>query len=141
MYFNWNAFVFIFVFNPLVKVDVQLARIVLTAHHEWLLQSLDVLSIQALVPLTEVLSHKLIHDLDHLGVVIKHMFAGVWFGQEMDFLKHLVGNKGVNKLISTDPEQANRISVIQYLLDLPPWSALNAVWGSWCSESGQPSWA
>lgn len=63
--------------NPLVKVDVQLGRTVLAAHHEWLLQSLDVLSIQALVPLAEVLPHKLIQDLDHLGVFTKHMLVGV----------------------------------------------------------------
>lgn len=61
----------------LVKVDVQLASLVLAAHHEWLLQSLDILSIQVLAPLTVVLPHHVIQNLDHLAIGQDHLLAAV----------------------------------------------------------------
>lgn len=63
--------------NPPVKVDVQLGSLVLAAHHEWLLQPLQVLSIQALAPLAEVLPHHLIQNLDYLSIGVKHLLAAI----------------------------------------------------------------
>ena len=63
--------------NSLVKVDVQFGGIFLAAHQKWLLQSLEVLSIQVLIPLTEVLPHHLIQNLDHLAIGHNYLLAAV----------------------------------------------------------------
>lgn len=52
--------------NPLVKVDFQLATLVLAADNEWLLQVFEVLPIKVLAPLTVVLPYHLIQNMDHL---------------------------------------------------------------------------
>lgn len=79
------------VFDPLVKVDVQLCRLVLAAHHEWLLQFVEVLSVQLLTPLTEVLPHHLIQNLDCLSVCGKCLLANVRIRHEVGLLKRLEG--------------------------------------------------
>lgn len=62
--------------NPLVKVDVQLGRIVLAAHHKRLLQSLEVLHVQVLTPLAEVLPLHLIQKLCRLAIGENYLLAG-----------------------------------------------------------------
>lgn len=84
--------------HPLVKVDVKLAGLVLAAHHEWLLQSLDVLSVQVLAPLAEVLPHHLIHNVSRLFIGESHLLGAGWVMHEVGFLKHLEGEgKGTNE--------------------------------------------
>lgn len=79
--------------NALVKVDVQLGRLVFAAHHEWLLQSLEELSIQVLAPFTKVLPHQLIQNLDHLAIGVNYLFVAVRLRHEVGLLKQLEGKE------------------------------------------------
>lgn len=63
--------------NPLVKVDGQHGGIVLAAHHQWLLQSLDVLLIQVLDPVAVGIFLHLIQSLDYLAIFGKYQLAAV----------------------------------------------------------------
>lgn len=61
--------------HSLIKVDVELGWAVLVAHHEGLLQFLEVLSIQHLVPLAEALPLQLVQNMNHLAVGEEHLLA------------------------------------------------------------------
>lgn len=75
--------------NPPVKVHVQLGRAVSVADQQWLLQCLEVLSIQLVVPLTEVLSQPLIQNMDCLFIADDDLFVTVGLRQKVGLLQHL----------------------------------------------------
>lgn len=82
--------------NPLVEVDVQHALFLLAAHHEWLVQPLETLSVQRLTPLREDPPDQLIQGLDQLAVRQTHLLSTADVGHEVGTLYHLRQGRGSN---------------------------------------------
>lgn len=75
-----------------VKVDVQHSSNLLAMDHEWLVQSLQALPVQALAPLAEDPAHHLLQCLHQLCIFHVDFLPAVSLGHEMGTLQCLQGH-------------------------------------------------
>lgn len=75
--------------DSLVEVEVQHGGVVLAAHHQGLLQPLQVLHLQVLTPLSKGLPLHFLQKLICLAVAVNDLLARAYRRQQASFVKHL----------------------------------------------------
>lgn len=75
--------------NSLVKVEVQLCDIILAAYHQGLLQSLQVLHLQVLAPISKCFPLHFFQKSSCLAMGVKNLLTSAHLWEKASFLKHL----------------------------------------------------